>query len=305
MEWIRSLMAAAIAVFSIAVYDFAMAGESPDASISAAEGAAVPSVSEKGAGDTIPAGFPELSGKLPDQLPPAPEGMEWRLVWHDEFDGDQIDDREKWESPEFDKRRDGFWAREALSLTGDGFLRMSVFKDESGRYLSACLRSRGKYEKAKGYFVARMNSPRETGHWPAFWLFTPEIGNIGNGSADGAEIDIMEKPWLEPKVNLAVHWDGYSPEHHQAIAFQAELGTAPDGFHTYGLWWGDDAYRFYIDGSPAWETAADGICEKPAYIKLTDEIGQWGGDITKADLPDETLVDYVRVYDLFPAGSAE
>ena len=305
MEWIRSLMAAAIAVFSIAVYDFAMAGESPDASISAAEGAAVSSVSEKGVGDTIPAGFPELSGKLPDQLPPAPEGMEWRLVWHDEFDGETIDYQEKWASPEFDKRRDGFWARDALSLTGDGFLRMSVFKDESGRYLSACLRSRGKYEKAKGYFVARMNSPRETGHWPAFWLFTPEIGNIGNGSADGAEIDIMEKPWLEPKVNLAVHWDGYSPEHHQAIAFQAELGTAPDGFHTYGLWWGDDAYRFYIDGSPAWETAADGICEKPAYIKLTDEIGQWGGDITKADLPDETLVDYVRVYDLFPAGSAE
>ncbi len=31
---------------------------------------------------------------------------------------------------------------------------------------------------------------------------------------------------------------------------------------------------------------------------LSDEIGNWAGDITKAQLPDKFLVDYVRVYDL-------
>ena len=36
----------------------------------------------------------------------------------------------------------------------------------------------------------------------------------------------------------------------------------------------------------------------PEYILLSDEIGKWGGDIEKAKLPDEFLVDYVRVYDL-------
>ena len=36
----------------------------------------------------------------------------------------------------------------------------------------------------------------------------------------------------------------------------------------------------------------------PLYIKLSDEVGKWGGDIAKATLPDEFLVDYVRVYDL-------
>ena len=246
--------------------------------------------------------FPELAGKLPDLLPAPPAGMEWRLVWHDEFDGTDIDLEEKWEIPEFRVRRDGYWAPETLSLTGDGFLKMSVFKDGSGRFLSGCLRSRGKYEKAKGFFIARMNSPHETGHWPAFWLYTPEIGNIGNGSADGAEIDIMEKPWLDDKINLAVHWDGYLA-HHQVVNATPPIGPTADGFHTYALWWGDDAYRFYIDGEKAWETAAAGICEVPTYIKLSDEVGQWGGDILKANLPDETLVDYVRVYDLFPAGA--
>ena len=34
------------------------------------------------------------------------------------------------------------------------------------------------------------------------------------------------------------------------------------------------------------------------YIKLSDEIGTWAGDITEADLPDPFYVDYVRVYDL-------
>jgi hypothetical protein len=36
----------------------------------------------------------------------------------------------------------------------------------------------------------------------------------------------------------------------------------------------------------------------PEYILLSDEIGKWGGDIKKTELPDQFLVDYVRVYDL-------
>jgi hypothetical protein len=36
----------------------------------------------------------------------------------------------------------------------------------------------------------------------------------------------------------------------------------------------------------------------PLYLKLSDEIGNWAGDITHAALPDQFLVDYVRVYDL-------
>jgi hypothetical protein len=37
------------------------------------------------------------------------------------------------------------------------------------------------------------------------------------------------------------------------------------------------------------------------YIKLSDEIGKWGGDVTKAKLPDHFMADYVRVYDLVDA----
>lgn len=36
----------------------------------------------------------------------------------------------------------------------------------------------------------------------------------------------------------------------------------------------------------------------PLYIKVSDEVGDWAGDIKKVKLPDEFLVDYVRVYDV-------
>lgn len=74
-----------------------------------------------------------------------------------------------------------------------------------------------------------------------------------------------------------------------------------DGFHTYALWWTPEEYVFYIDGKEVWRTKAGGVCQVPLFIKLRDEIGPWAGDVKKANLPDDTLVDYVRAYDLVPS----
>jgi len=137
-----------------------------------------------------------------DDLPPAPEGKTWKLVWHDEFDGRQLDES-KWDVPE-GRRRDGWWSRKAISLDGQGNLVISTLKQD-GKYLDGCVRTRGKFEHAFGY---------------------------------------------------------------------------------------------YVDGKETWRTDAGGGCQVPLYIKLSDEIGKWGGDITKARLPDRFVVDYVRVYDL-------
>ena len=62
-------------------------------------------------------GLLTVSAKAPgsdDQLPPAPEGKAWKLVWHDEFDGDKLDPS-KWEVP--DHRR-----RDARSHWGQSFI---------------------------------------------------------------------------------------------------------------------------------------------------------------------------------------
>ena len=46
-----------------------------------------------------------------------------------------------------------------------------------------------------------------------------------------------------------------------------------------------------------WRHSAGGVSQVPEYIKLTEEIGTWGGEIQKASLPDYCEVDYVRVYE--------
>ena len=71
-----------------------------------------------------------------------------------------------------------------------------------------------------------------------------------------------------------------------------------EGWHTFSVWWKPTEYVFYVDGKETWRTNAGGVCQTPLYIKVSDEVGKWGGDITKANLPDALLVDYVRVYDL-------
>jgi hypothetical protein len=60
---------------------------------------------------------------------------------------------------------------------------------------------------------------------------------------------------------------------------------------------------FYVDGKQVWRTRSGGVCQVPLYLKWSTEIGPWAGDITKAELPDDTVVDYVRVFDLVEAGA--
>jgi hypothetical protein len=52
-----------------------------------------------------------------------------------------------------------------------------------------------------------------------------------------------------------------------------------------------DEYIIYVDGKETWRSKAGGVCQVPQYILLSDEIGNWAGDIAKAKLPDQFLVD--------------
>jgi beta-glucanase (GH16 family) len=233
-----------------------------------------------------------------DALPPAPPGKAWKLAWHDEFDGTELDPS-KWETPPDRPRRNGWWMKKAVGLDGKGHLVIRTFKD-GDRYVDGCARTHGRFEHAFGYYVARIRLQKQPGHWSAFWMFGSGVGRVGDGGRDGTEIDIMEKPWLDDRVQHTLHWDGYGKDHKS----EGKVVQAPgvmEGFHTFALWWTPEEYVFSIDGRETWRTKAGGVCQVPLYLKLSDEVGPWGGDIKKAALPDEFLVDYVRVYDLVDA----
>lgn len=231
----------------------------------------------------------------PDTLPEPPGGKAWRLVWRDEFDGQKLD-ASKWTAAPDGKRKGGWWSPRAVELDGRGHLVIRTYLDEF-RPTAGCVRTKGKFEHAHGFYVARARLHRQPGHWPAFWIMGRDVDTVGDGGRDGCEIDIMEKPWLDDRVQHALHWDGYGT-HHQVSERIAHVPGVMEGFHSFGLWWNADEYVFYIDGQETWRTAAGGVCQVPQYIKLSDEIGEWAGEIAKAQLPDDFLVDYVRVYDL-------
>ena len=230
-----------------------------------------------------------------ENLPPAPDGKVWKLVWRDEFDGERLDES-KWDVPPDAPRRDGWWMRKAISLDGQGHLVISTLK-EGERYIDGCVRTKGKFEHAFGYYVARVKLQRQPGHWSAFWMMGDGVGHVGNEGRDGTEVDIFEKPWLDDRVQQTLHWDGYGSRHKSAGQV-VEVPGVMEGWHTFSLLWTADEYAFGVDGKETWRTKAGGVSQAAEYLKLSDEIGDWGGDIKKAQLPDQFMVDYVRVYDL-------
>jgi beta-glucanase (GH16 family) len=217
------------------------------------------------------------------------------MVWHDEFDGNRLNET-KWEVPADSKRRNGWWMGKAVALDGQGHLVISTLK-EKDKYIDGCVRTKGKFEHTFGYYVARIQFQKCPGHWSAFWLMGSGVLKVGDEGRDGTEIDIMEKPWLDDRIHHALHWDGYGKQHKYANK-DIKVPGIMKGFHTFGLLWAPDRYVFYVDGRATWRTKAGGVCQVPLYIKLSDEIGKWAGDINQAELPDRFLVDYVRVYDL-------
>ena len=228
-------------------------------------------------------------------MPQTPNGEKWELVWSDEFDGAQLD-RSMWHTP-VGVRRDGYWAEEDSYLDGEGNLVIRT-RESDGKFYSGAVRTYGSFEHRFGYWVCRCMFHTEVGHWPAFWLFSiPGVTTVGDEGRDGTEIDIMEKPWPdEDRVNMALHWDGYGDEH-KSSGKQFVIPGLSWGWHTFGLYWTPEEYVFYVDGVETWRTNAGGVSQVPAYVKLTDEVGDWAGDIHEARLPDYFLVDYVRVYD--------
>jgi beta-glucanase (GH16 family) len=199
-----------------------------------------------------------------------PAEKSWKLVWSDEFDGNQID-RSKWD---FDLGN-GFFNYEANTwISGwgnnerqyytcepenafvkDGLLHLRAIKESlhGCGYTSAKLKTRKRdgsalFAQKYGRFEFRVKLPLGKGIWPAIWMLSQEE-KYGGWAASG-EIDILETKGQEPnKILGTLHYGSRWPINtHTSREYNfPDKGTIAD-FHVYALEWEPGEIRWSVDG---------------------------------------------------------
>ena len=237
-----------------------------------------------------------------EETTPTTEDTAPKLLFEDNFDGTTLDST-KWETVDgWERQGASYWYSDAVSLDGEGNLVITVTPSDRENYVDAgCARTRGKFERAFGYYEASIKFINMQGIWGAFWLMGDTVGNVDGSGRDGTEIDIIESIHNENDVcNHALHWDGYGDAHTTTSQSIENCGLYDGNFHTFALEWNEDEYVFYIDGKETWRTTDGGVCQAPLYMKLSVESAPWAGEVDHSKLPAEMLVDYVRVWDKKP-----
>jgi len=194
----------------------------------------------------------------------------WTLVWHDEFDGDQID-TSKWDfdigNGFFDYRRHQWvagWGNEELqyyterpenAFVKDSVLTIRAVKESlhGCGYTSARLKTRKRdgsplFVKQYGRFEFRAKVPWGKGIWPALWLL-PQDDSYGPWAASG-EIDVMEIVGEKPTQVLgSLHFGSGFPARELVTHVKAlPEGGAVSDWHVYAVEWEPGEIRWLLDG---------------------------------------------------------
>jgi len=250
-----------------------------------------------------------------------PANADLSLVWSDEFDGSSLNTA-NWTEEIGDGCPDLCgWGNNELEYyrpenvtVADGNLILTAREEYyGGRYFtSGKVHTRDKQSFLYGRIEMRAKIPTGGGMWPAFWMM-PQDDAYGGWAASG-EIDIMETVNETTTITGTIHYGGPWPENVYSHATYSLGGVNfADEFHVYAVEWEPEEIRWYVDdvhystkySSQWYTTGASGNPLAPFdqdfYLILNTAVG---GNMTgctnpgciTADLPQEYIIDYVRVY---------
>ena len=205
----------------------------------------------------------------------------------------------------------GIYRGDAVSriANGDGMLSVEAYSDSSGNDYVGSVRSDQSW--TYGYFEARIKFQETSGMHSAFWMM-PQGSNHGTAGGTrpdlyGAEIDIVEhRAFDENNVDIsnhyytADHWGGYGANHQSKGKLNRNVTTNHE-FHTYGVQWNEDMYKFFIDDVYVGHTINDGISGTNEYMILSTNVGVgWAGDVgnygSRGSDGSRMMVDWVKVW---------
>jgi beta-glucanase (GH16 family) len=208
----------------------------------------------------------------------------WRLVAHDEFDGDELD-TDAW-SPYRGKTTAGVGQHDpdnlnvsagTLKLTSHGNTSAGMAWDRGQRY---------------GRWEARVRSQVGNGYGPVVLLW-PDAEDW----PEGGEIDIMEVPKGDrAKAHFNLHWG--DDNHQDGKSVEGDFTQ----WHTFAVEWTPDHVIGYLDGEEFYRNDdADALPPRSMHLAIQQDIGPYGDDWIPApddSTPDECTfeVDWVRIY---------
>jgi beta-glucanase (GH16 family) len=228
------------------------------------------------------------------QIQHTPASLGYELYWEDTFDGVKLDNK-KWAIRGEGPRGLSRVSREAIEVK-DGFLKLKAFKKEGDdTTLISMVGTQGRFMTKYGYFECRAQLQRGGGIWAAFWIQSTDIAKGEDPAKFGAEIDIVEffRKLGTDIVSHNVHW-AYGPNQQSTRGMQSYLEGVSEGFHLFALEWTPESYSFYVDGYKFYEVK-QGISQIEEYLILSME-GPQKEEIHNMKLPDEFIIDYVKVY---------
>ena len=248
---------------------------------------------------------------------------QWKLIWSDEFNTPGLPDAKKWDYEEGFVRNGElqYYTRKraanaevkggSLIITG----RKEKFPNSAyrpgstdwqrgrkdARYTAASLITRNKFSFRYGRIEVRAKLPRGKGVWPAIW--TLGANRSVNRWPRCGEIDIMEYVGKDPhRVHANAHYAVNGK--HRSKGGKHTTKAPYDGFHIYAIEWYADRIDFYFDKVKYFSfpvdsagKGADNAFRKPHYLLINLALGgSWGGPMDDSVLPQQYLIDYVRIY---------
>jgi beta-glucanase (GH16 family) len=243
-------------------------------------------------------------------------GLDWKLVWSDEFKKDNIDpDNWNFQVEEAGRFNDE-WQRYTNSsnnayIDNDCLVIKAIHESDihgMDQYTSARLHTANKQSWTYGRIAARIKLPQGTGIWPAFWMLGANINENGGDTPwpQSGEIDILELYGSKDDavVEANLHYADKSDSHAMmgAVSFQLEQGVFADSFHIFELEWNANNITWFVDGQQFASTSikADELAEfhKDFFLLLNLAVGGTyaGRPDTTSVFPQYMYIDWVRVY---------
>ena len=237
-----------------------------------------------------------------------------RLVWADEFAGEGLPDTLIWsyEQGYVRNKEIQYYTknRKENAFVRNGYLVISALNDslildgKTHPVTSASLITKNKKDWTYGRIEVKAKIPSSQGTWPAIWMLGSNIEQVG-WPASG-EIDILEHVGYQPDV---VHFNVHTKKYNHLIGtgkgIQVPYTNPASDFHIYAIEWFKDRIEWYMDEQKVYtyknegEGASSWPFDQPQYLILNLAFGgAWGGSkgVDLTTLPQEFLVDYVRVY---------